>query len=142
MNNVPSSILRKENILKTHFPNIWGCVISSVLSLHNKDSKQQTSVAAWLQLSFIRQAKDSTPSRHEGRPHIKRERFSLGFSFYMFCLLPLSLPCVNWGSQQGCFTWGSHSGPQVFFCSIFSGFFLSLSFSHHHFGLLFPILTT
>ena len=26
----------------------------------------------------------------------------LGSSFCMFCLLSLSLPCVNWASQEGC----------------------------------------
>ena len=40
-----------------------------------------------------------------------------------------------------CFTWNSHSGPWIFFCSIFTGFFFSLSFSHCHFGLS-SILTT
>ena len=41
-----------------------------------------------------------------------------------------------------CFTWGSHLAPWVFFCSIFMNFFLSLSFCHRHFGLIFPILNT
>ena len=40
------------------------------------------------------------------------------------------------------FTCGSHSSPRTFLYSIFAGFFLSLSFSHCYFGLLFPILTT
>ena len=42
------------------------CVISSVLSCCSKYLKWQTSVTAWLQLSFIRQAKGSTPVRCEG----------------------------------------------------------------------------
>ena len=41
-----------------------------------------------------------------------------------------------------CFTWGSNSSLQTYLCSIFMDFFLSLSFSHHHYGLFFPILTT
>ena len=41
-----------------------------------------------------------------------------------------------------CFTWSSHSSPWIFLCPVFAGFSLSLSFSHQHFGLLFPILTT
>ena len=42
-------------------------VISSILSRCNKDLELRTSVTARLQLSFIWQAWDSTPSRHEGR---------------------------------------------------------------------------
>ena len=39
------------------------------------------------------------PKRHEE----KRERPPLfGFSFCMFFLLPLGLPCVNWARQKGC----------------------------------------
>ena len=68
------------------------CVISSVLSHHSKDLKWHTSVTTRLQLSFIQQGKGSTLSRHEARPHIKREGAHLGSSFYMSCLLPLSLP--------------------------------------------------
>ena len=36
----------------------------------------------------------------------------------------------------------SHLGPRTFLCSILSGFYPSLSLSHHHSGLLFPILIT
>ena len=43
-------------------------IIPSVLSHRSKDLKRWTSVTAQLQLSFIWQAKDSTPSRHEGGP--------------------------------------------------------------------------
>ena len=71
----------------------------------------------------------------------------LGFLLLCVCLLPtLSLPYANWASQEEgvfvCENWSSHSSLQIFFCSIFAGFSLSLSFSHCHFGLLFPILTT
>ena len=42
-----------------------------------------------------------------------------------FFLLPLSLPYVIWASQEGClFSWGSHSGPRTFLCSIFGSFSL------------------
>ena len=40
-----------------------------------------------------------------------------------------------------CSTWSPHSGPWTFLWPsyvLFSGFFPSLSFSHRHFGLLFP----
>ena len=63
----------------------------------------------------------------------KQERGSILAPLYMFFLLPLSLPYVNWAIQEGClFHLRFH----------FYEIFLSLSFSHHHFGLLFPILTT
>ena len=104
--------------------------------------KWQTCVTARLQVSFIWQAKDSTSSRREGGLTQKGERLNPGSSFCMFCLLPLSLPYVNWASQEGClFHLRFSLHLQIFFCSIFMGFFLSLSFSHHHFGLLFPNLT-
>ena len=77
------------------------CVISLVLSRCSKDLKQWTSVTALLQFSFIWQVKDSTSLRHEGGP-TQKGRLNLGSSFYMFCLLPMNLPCVNWDSQEGC----------------------------------------
>ena len=60
-----------------------------------------------LQLSFIWQAKENTSSRCRGmqtqRNKEKRGTWlNFGSSFYMFFLLPLSLPCVNWASQEGC----------------------------------------
>ena len=63
--------------------------------------------------------------------------------FYVFFLLPLSLPYVNWASQKGCLF---HLGFSLWSSDLLlfrlRGLFLSLSFSHHHFGLLFPVLTT
>ena len=123
----------------------WECVIALVLSCHSKELKQQTSVTDPLKLSFICQAKDSTPSRHEGRltPEEKPQSV-LAYSFYIFVSSPtLSLPYANWASQE----WGIFVSPKVlipvcvFFYSVFTDFPLSLSLSHH-FELLFPILTT
>ena len=62
---------------------------------------------------------------------------------FMFFLLPPSLPYVNWASQEGWFFYlrsslQSLDPPLFYFC----GFSPSLCFSHSHFGLLFPILTT
>ena len=62
---------------------------------------------------------------------------------YVFFLLPVSLPYVNWISKEGClfhlrFSFQSSDLPLIYF----HGFFLSLSFTHHYFALLFPILTT
>ena len=60
--------------------------------------------------------------------------------FICFFLLPLGLPYVNWASQV-CYLrsslWSSDL-PLLYF----HGLFPSLSFSHRHSGLLFPILTT
>ena len=69
-----------------------------------------------------------------GERESMRKRF--GSSFYMFffpspgpalCKLGLARSAV-------CFAWSLHSGPRTFLWP-------SLSFSHCHFGLLFPILT-
>ena len=105
-----------------------------------------------LQLSFIRKSKgqytlDSTPSRSEARPTQKtREERPQSFqasSFYTFVSSLLSLPYVNWASQEGCLFYlrsslQSWDLPLFYFHELFP----SLSFSHRHFGLLFPILTT
>ena len=101
-----------------------------------------------LQLSFIWQAKENTSLRCESgltkRCKEKRGwRLNSFSSFYMFYLLPMSLPYVNWASQEGClfylrFSLGSSDLPLFYF----HGLFPSLSSSHCHFGLLFPILTT
>ena len=41
--------------------------------------------------------------------------------FICFFLLLLSMPYVNWASQEVvCFTWGPDSSPRTFLCSIFS----------------------
>ena len=71
------------------------------------------SVTAWLQVSFIWQAKENASLRHEGGPTQKtlgEEKNLLHpclilTPFYVFVfvfLLPLSLPYVNWASQEGC----------------------------------------
>ena len=72
-------------------------------------------------------------------------QFWLLFLFYLFIyfLLPLNLPCVNWASQEGCLFYlrpslQSSNIPLFYFHRLFP----FLSFSHCHFGLLFPILTT
>ena len=48
--------------------------------------------------SFIQQTKDSTPFRHEGGPTIEEKPQSW---LPLFCLLPPSLTCANWASQEG-----------------------------------------
>ena len=66
---------------------------------------------------------------------------SFGSSFFMFFLLPLSLPFVNWDSQEGClfylrFSLRSSNLPLFYFQGLFPSLFLS--FSHCHSGLPFP----
>ena len=56
-----------------------------------------SSVPAWFYLA----SKRYYPSSREARL-TQKERPNLDSSFYMFCLLLLSLPCVNWASQEGC----------------------------------------
>ena len=57
----------------------------------------------------------------------------------LFSFFPLSLPCVNSATQEGCLFYLRSSLLCLFY---FRRLFPSLSFSHRHFGLLFPILTT
>ena len=86
------------------------CVISLVLSCYSKDLKRKTSVTALLQLSFIRQAKKSTPSRCKGGLIPKeRPQSSLASSFYLSPPL-LSLPYANWANQEV----GVFVSPEVF----------------------------
>ena len=123
-------------------------VISSVLSTAAKIwSDRRTSVTAWCYISvlFGEQRKVHPRGTRAGWPKRCEEKENLwpnfGSSFYMFFLLPLSLPSVNWASQEGCFFSPEVLTP-VLHLFYFHGIFLSLSFSHHYFGLLFPILTT
>ena len=73
----------------------------------------------------------------------ERERTPARWLLFLCFFLPLGLPYVNWASQECCFfclrssLWSSDL-PLFYFC----GLFPSLSFSHCHSGLLFPILTT
>ena len=118
--------------------------LSSVSLQQKFEAMDTSSVTA----QFYWQAKENTSLRHESGPTQKMQReespwLSFGPSFYMFFLLPLSLSCVNWSSQEGCLFYLKSSLQSsdlpLFY---FRGLFLSLSFSHHHSGLLFPILTT
>jgi len=112
--------------------------------------KWQGSVTAQSQLSFIWQAKENTSSRCEGRPTQNKQReergsilASLFICFFFFSSSLWTYPMqIGLARRAFCFSWGSHSGPHTFLCSMFAGFFLSLSFSQCYFWLLFSILTT
>ena len=60
-----------------------------------------------LQLSFIWQTEENTSSRHEGGLTQKMQREApssiLAPLFMFFFSPPLSLPYVNWASQEGLF---------------------------------------
>ena len=97
-----------------------------------------------LQLSlFGKQSKIYPQGVRAGQPKRFEERgpgLNFGSSFYMFFLLHLSLPCVNWSSQEGClfhlrFSFQASDFPLFYLREIFP----SLSFSHHHPGLTFQI---
>ena len=121
------------------------CIISSVLSHHSKNLKLWTDQC--YSSVLLGKTKYSTPLRSEGGPTQKIKRgealILLGFLLLYICILPLGPPYVNWARQDGCLFYlrpslGSWDLPLFYFCWLFP----SLSFSHHHFGLLFPFLTT
>ena len=81
------------------------------------------------------------PKRHEEK---RRERESPGPSAPLLSVFrPLGPPCVNWASQEGWLFYPRSSlGSSELPFFHFHGLSPSLSFSHCHSGLLFPILTT
>ena len=93
-----------------------------------------------LQLSFIWQANENIPLRHEDGPTQKQQRekkppVQYWLLFLCFFSLPSSLSYVNWASQESCFfqlrSSLRSSDLSLFY---FHGRFPSLSFSHHHSG--------
>ena len=76
-----------------------------VLSRHSKNVKQGME-QCYSSVLFGKQRKihprgvrASSPKRGEEK---RSPGLNFGSSFYMFFLLPLSLPCVNWPGQEGC----------------------------------------
>ena len=130
------------------------CIISSVLSRHNKNLKRRMDqcYSSWmgqwvLQLSFIYKVKGNTSSRCEGMLTQKTQREErpgpILAPFFKMFFPPPGLPYVNWASQERCLFYlrsslQSLDLPLFYLC----GLFPSLPFSLGHFGLLFPILTT
>ena len=143
----------------------WECVISSVLSHHNKNLKRrdvkalrqtmsQLSDRSVLQLHvaarFYLENKRKTHPRGMRacwleRRKEERERDPALWLILLYVLFssPLGLTCVNWASQECCLFYlrpslqSSLDLPLFYFL----GLFPSLSFSHHHSGFLFPILS-
>ena len=76
-------------------------------------------------------------------PQCAGERESELWLLFLLVFLSLGLSYVNWASQECCLFYlrsSLRSSDLPLF--YFRGLFPSLSFSHRHFGLLFPILTT
>ena len=143
--NKPRQLLKSTDI--TLLTNIcWGSLEFPQFCLATAKiwSDERTSVIA----QFCWQAKENISLRHEGKPTQETQRkeepsLNFGFSFYVFFLLSLSLPYINWAFQEGCLFYlrsSLQSSDLLLFYSC--GLFSSLCFSHHHSGLLFPILTT
>ena len=124
------------------------CVISLVLSLHNKDLKWWTSVTDWLQLRILfgEQRTIHPQGMRVGRPQRRGLNPSCDPLFIHFVSTPphptpqpRACPMQIRASQEG----GMFVSPEVLalvlrfiLYSLFVGFSLSLSFSYCHFGLL------
>ena len=80
--------------------------------------------------------------RERERKRAALERASELWLFYLYVYLSLGLSYVNWASQECLFYLRSSLWSSDLLLFYFRGLFPSLSFSHPHFGLLFPILPT
>ena len=83
-----------------------------------------------------RQSKDT----RRRAPQRSGERESWLWLLYLYVSLSLGLSCVNWASQECClFYLRSSLQSSDLLLFHFHGLFPSLSCSHRHFGLLFPV---
>ena len=140
-------IQRFDNILSCHSSVGGVCNFLTYVSLQQRIEMVDQCYSSITAQSFIRQAKESTPSSREGGPTSKeRLNLLLASSFYSFVSFPLEpalckLALVRSAVLPEVLTLVLRPFfdlPLFYYC----GLFLSLSFSHCHFGLLFPILTT
>ena len=122
-------------------------VISFILSCHSKNLKPRMDqcYSSMLQLSFIWQAKEWGWGDPRDAKRSK-EKPSPSVQFWLLLLYVFSSPpdlhYVYWASQKGClFYLRSSLWSSDLPLSYFRGLFPSLSLSHCHSGLLFPILT-
>ena len=122
------------------------CVISSVLCHGSKNLKWQME-QCYSSVLFKKQRKTHPwgmragwPKREEKRREEKRSPSSSILAPLIICLflLPLGLPYANWASQEDLRSSLRSLDLPFYFCRLFP----SLSFSHLHSGLLFPILTS
>ena len=98
--------------------------------------------------SFIRQVKVHPQGVRAGWPQRRGLNPTWLRLFIHFASFLLSLPVQIGLAKKGACSFHLKFSLQIFsalwisFCSIFVGFSPSSSFSHHHFGLFLPILTT
>ena len=154
------SFLLGHHFLFSHLP-VWSCIsvrgACNFLGSVSSQQKFEATDGPVLQLSdrpvlqlrvtaqfYLENKGNTCPRCWPKRQKEKRgPRPNFGFSFYMFFLLSLGLPYVNWASQECCLFYlrsSLHSSDLPLF--YFRGLILSLYFSHCHSGLIFPILTT
>ena len=85
-------------------------------------------------------------SRHGRQRGRGRARARALWLLFLCFSSPWACPMqIGLAGSAVCYTWSLHSSPQTFLWPplfYFCGLFPSYSFSHRHFGLLFPILTT
>ena len=127
--------------------------LSSVLSQQKFEATGQTSITALGQTSVTAQFYLQSKGKyileawgHANPKDMKRIEAPAHFwvlFLYVFFSSPGGLPYVNWARQEYCLFYlrsslQSSDLPLFYFHRLFP----SLSFSHHHSGLLFPILTT
>ena len=117
------------------------CVISTVLSHGSKNLKRQME-QCYSSVLFRKQRK-THPRGVRACWSKREEKRGLSSSIWaplIICLflLPLGLPYVNWASQEDLRSSLRSLDLPFYFCRLFP----SLSFSHLHSGLLFPILTS
>ena len=87
-----------------------------------------------------RQEKRRSPHRigeREGAKEEKEKKRVLAPLFICFSVPGPALCKLGLGRSSVCFTWGSHSGPRTFLCSIFAGFPFQV-FQPPPFWTLFP----
>ena len=98
-----------------------------------------------IHLRGVRARRSKDVKRRAPRCVGQRERTRALWLLFLYVFFsPRACPMQVGLRPERCSTWSPHSGPRTFLWPssvLFSRLFPSLSFSHRHFGLLFPILT-
>ena len=114
------------------------CTFLGSLSRHNKDLERRTlALGSWTnRVIALRQISVTALFYLEDSRRVRERERAFGSSFYMCFPPPGPALCKSGLARSAvCSAWSLHSGPPTFLWP-------SLSFSHRHFGLLFPILPT
>ena len=142
--NISSPKYHLKSSFKLQVYHIVGEVCNFLTSVSPQQKFEATDRPV-LQLSFIWQTKENTSFFsfvRVGQPNRDKEKRGLSSALAPLFSPPPSLPYISWARWEGCLFHLRFSLGWTYFCSIFMGFFFSLSFSHCYVGLLFPILTT